>query len=102
MTTLRFGERVKAVRNTPKVNEQRSMDQLVRELYDSTRTIEALKRDLASLQSNMAPASPTRSIGTSTSHLERVWSAKNHEVDDLSRDSVECMQEDDVLSDLLA
>jgi kinesin family protein 5 len=102
MTTLRFGERVKAVRNTPKVNEQRSMDQLVRELDDSTRTIEALKRDLASLQNNMAPASPTRSIGTSTSHMKLAWSANKQEVDDLSRDSVERMQEDDVLSDLLA
>lgn len=69
LTTLRFGERVKCVRNTPKVNEQRSVEQLLRDLSTSTRIIEALKRDVETLRKAVNFASPTRSIGTLTSEV---------------------------------
>merc|ERR1719272_717660 len=84
LTTLRFGERVKNICNMPKINEQRSKEQLLRDLNNSTLTIEALKRDLASFQKCSLearpcfPPSPTRSIGTCTSTLAAAQTSESN------------------------
>lgn len=50
LTALRFSERAKRVRNTPCVNEQKSLEQLMRNLDDNARTIAALEKECAKLK----------------------------------------------------
>lgn len=50
LSTMRFGSRAKLIKNKPKVNEEKSIEQYKRELRESKRTVSSLRDEIEALQ----------------------------------------------------